>query len=65
MMKAVKAALEPSDSQAHVRIACFMTDGEVGNDDEILAEVQKYKNARVFAMGFGHYSESLSAEQDG
>jgi Ca-activated chloride channel homolog len=53
MMKAVKAALQPSDSQAHIRITCFMTDGQVGNDAEILAEVQKYKNARVFAMGFG------------
>ena len=53
MMKAIKAALHPSDSQAHLRIACFMTDGQVGNDAEILAEVQKYKNARVFAMGFG------------
>ncbi len=53
MMQAVTAALEPSDSQGHVRIACFLTDGEVGNDDEILAQVQKYKNTRVFAMGFG------------
>ncbi len=53
MMQAVNAALEPSDSQGHVRIACFLTDGEVGNDDEILAQLQKYKNARVFAMGFG------------
>ena len=53
MMKAIKAALYPSDSQYHVRIATFMTDGQVGNDNEILAEVQKHKNARVFAMGFG------------
>ena len=53
MMKAIKAALDPSDSQFHVRIATFMTDGQVGNDNEILAEVQKHKNARVFAMGFG------------
>ena len=53
MMKAIKAALDPSDSQYHVRIATFMTDGQVGNDNEILAEVQKHKNARVFAMGFG------------
>ena len=52
MMKAIKAALDPSDSQQHVRITCFMTDGLVGNDDEILAEVQKHPNARVFAMGF-------------
>lgn len=53
MMKAVIAALEPSDSQAHIRIAVFMTDGEVSNEDEIIAQVQKYRNARVFAMGFG------------
>ena len=53
MMKAIKAALDPSDSQYHVRLACFMTDGQVGNDQEILAEVQKHRNARVFAMGFG------------
>ncbi len=53
MMKAIKAALEPSDSQHHLRIVCFMTDGQVGNDAEIIAEVRKYKNARVFAMGFG------------
>lgn len=53
MMKAVKAALKPSKFQDHVRIVCFMTDGQVGNDREILAEVQKYSNARVFAMGFG------------
>ena len=52
MMKAIKAALEPSDSQQHVRIVCFMTDGLVGNDNEILAEVQKHPQARVFAMGF-------------
>ena len=25
MMKAIKAALDPSDSQQHVRIACFLT----------------------------------------
>ncbi len=53
MMKAIKAALKPSESQQHLRIVCFMTDGQVGNDQEILAEVQKYSNARVFVMGFG------------
>jgi Ca-activated chloride channel family protein len=52
MMKAIKAALQPSKSQDHLRIVCFMTDGAVGNDQEILAEVQKYSNARVFSMGF-------------
>lgn len=53
MMKAIKAALDPSDSQQHVRIACFLTDGQVSNEVEIIAEVQKHPNARVFAMGFG------------
>ncbi|HEV2762023.1 MAG TPA: VIT and VWA domain-containing protein, partial [Pyrinomonadaceae bacterium] len=53
MMKAIRAALDPSDSQAHVRVAVFMTDGQVGNDMEIIAEVRRHANARVFAMGFG------------
>jgi len=53
MMKAILAALEPSDSQDHVRITCFMTDGLVGNDMAIINEVQKHPKARVFAMGFG------------
>ncbi len=53
MMKAIRAALDPSDAQDHVRVVCFMTDGEVGNDMEIIAEVQKHPNARVFAFGIG------------
>lgn len=53
MMKAIRAALKPSDSQQHLRVVCFMTDGYVGNDTEIIDEVKKYKNARVFAMGIG------------
>ena len=53
MMGAIKAALEPSDRQSHVRIACFMTDGFVGNDMAIIDEIQKHKNARVFAFGIG------------
>ncbi|HVF31102.1 MAG TPA: VIT and VWA domain-containing protein [Pyrinomonadaceae bacterium] len=54
MMKAVRAALEPSDSQTHLRIVCFMTDGHVGNDSEIIAEVQRHPNARVFTFGIGN-----------
>jgi len=53
MMKAIKASLDPSDSQGHVRIVCFMTDGYVGNDQQIISEVQKHPNARVFAFGIG------------
>lgn len=53
MMTAIKAALEPSDDQSHVRIVCFMTDGYVGNDLEIIGEIQKHQNARVFSFGIG------------
>lgn len=53
MMKAIRAALDPSDSEDHIRVVCFMTDGEVGDDMEILGEVQKHPNARVFAFGIG------------
>jgi Ca-activated chloride channel family protein len=53
MMKAIRAALDPSDKQDHIRIVCFMTDGYVGNDMEIIGEVQKHPNARVFSFGIG------------
>jgi len=53
MMKAVRAALNASDSQSHVRVVCFMTDGYVGNDMEIISEIQKHPNARVFSFGIG------------
>ncbi|HEV2912576.1 MAG TPA: VIT domain-containing protein [Pyrinomonadaceae bacterium] len=53
MMKAIRAALDPSDNQDHIRIVCFMTDGYVGNDMEIISEVQKHPNARVFSFGIG------------
>jgi Ca-activated chloride channel family protein len=53
MMKAIRTALDPSDSQQHIRIVCFMTDGYVGNDMEIVSEIQKHPNARVFSFGIG------------
>jgi Ca-activated chloride channel family protein len=53
MMKAIRASLVPSDSQDHLRVVCFITDGYVGNDLEIIGEVQKHTNARVFSFGIG------------
>ena len=53
MMKAIRAALDPSVETGRVRIVCFMTDGYVGNDMEIIGEVQKHADARVFAFGIG------------
>jgi Ca-activated chloride channel family protein len=53
MMKAIRAALDPSDQQDHVRIVCFMTDGYVGNDMEIIGEIRNHPNARIFSFGIG------------
>ncbi len=53
MMKAIKAALKPSGSNEHIRIVNFMTDGYVSNESEIIAEIQKNPNARVFSFGIG------------
>jgi len=54
MMKAIRAALDPSDEADHLRVVVFMTDGYVGNDMEIIGEVKKHQNARVFSLGIGN-----------
>lgn len=53
MMKAIRAALDPSDSAKHIRVVCFMTDGYIGNESEVIAEVKRHPNARVFSFGIG------------
>ncbi|MBL0160729.1 MAG: VWA domain-containing protein [Bryobacterales bacterium] len=53
MMKAVRAAFAPSGAENKTRIICFMTDGYVGNEAEIIAEVQRHPEARVFSFGIG------------
>ena len=65
MMKAIRTALGgDSDADAgaggpatgptpRLRVVCFMTDGYVGDDAEIVAAVQKHPEARVFAFGIG------------
>lgn len=53
MMKAVRAAFAPSGAENKVRVICFMTDGYVGNESEIIAEVKRHSEARVFSFGIG------------
>lgn len=53
MMKAIRAALAPSSDRDNIRIVCFMTDGYVGNDFEIIGEIKRNPNARVFTFGIG------------
>jgi Ca-activated chloride channel family protein len=53
MMKAITAAFAPTESQKHIRVVCFMTDGYVGNETEIIREIGRYPGARVFSFGIG------------
>jgi Ca-activated chloride channel homolog len=53
MMKAITAALAPSGSEGHIRIVCFMTDGYIGNEAEIIGAISSYSKARVFSFGIG------------
>ena len=54
MIEGIKASLDfPRDSK-RLRVVSFMTDGFIGNDVEILGEVQKrVGDARLFSFGIG------------
>ncbi|MHC5056219.1 MAG: VIT domain-containing protein [Planctomycetota bacterium] len=54
MMPAIREALGGERDPDRVRIVCFMTDGYVGNDFEIIEEVRRTSGrARVFPFGIG------------
>ncbi len=70
MMKAIRASLAPSASRDHVRIVCFMTDGYVGNESEIITEIRRHPGARVFGFGIGssvnrHLMDQMSLQGRG
>jgi Ca-activated chloride channel family protein len=54
MIEGIKAALDfPHDPQ-RLRFVCFLTDGYIGNETEILGEVHKRLGAsRIFSFGVG------------
>ena len=54
MMKAINTALGGKHDPQKVRIACFLTDGYVGNDMEIVGAVRAHAGTtRVFSFGIG------------
>ncbi|MBZ0268356.1 VWA domain-containing protein, partial [bacterium] len=54
MIEGIKAALGFPDDPERLRLVMFLTDGYIGNDNEILAEVAKrIGNARLFSFGVG------------
>lgn len=55
MMKAIRAALENQNDPERLRVVCFMTDGYIGNEVQILDAIQRNAGtARVFSFGIGN-----------
>jgi len=54
MIEGVKAALDFPHDNERLRFVCFMTDGYIGNEAEILAAVhQRLGASRIFSFGVG------------
>ena len=54
MMKAINTALGDDLDPGKVRIVCFLTDGYVGNDTQIIGAVKQHaRTTRVFVFGIG------------
>ena len=54
MIEGIRAALERPADPERLRIVAFLTDGYIGNETEILAEVGRLRgSARLFSFGIG------------
>ncbi|MFH0881205.1 MAG: VWA domain-containing protein, partial [Lentisphaerota bacterium] len=55
MIEGIKSALDYPHRENRLRIVCFMTDGYIGNEAEILAAIEKKigDNTRLFSFGVG------------
>jgi len=54
MIEGIKAALGYERDPERLRIVCFMTDGYIGNETEILAAIEeRLGEARLFSFGVG------------
>jgi len=54
MIEGVKAALDFAHDPERLRFVCFLTDGYIGNESEILAAVEERLGAsRIFSFGVG------------
>ncbi|MBI3911402.1 MAG: VWA domain-containing protein [Armatimonadetes bacterium] len=55
ILRAVDYALRLPDDPERLRMICYMTDGYVGNDMQIIAYVRKHRGrARMFPFGIGN-----------
>lgn len=54
MIEGLRAALDFPHDPARLRFVCFLTDGYIGNEVQILGEIQKRLGAaRIFSFGIG------------
>ena len=54
MIEGIKAALDSPHDPERLRFVCFLTDGYIGNEKEILGEVhQRLGATRIFSLGVG------------
>jgi Ca-activated chloride channel family protein len=54
MNAGITAALQPPEDPKRMRMVFFMTDGYIGNEDQIFRQIDAdRKNARLFAFGVG------------
>jgi Ca-activated chloride channel family protein len=54
MIEGIKSALDFPHDPRRLRFVCFLTDGYIGNESEILAEVHKrLGETRIFSFGIG------------
>lgn len=64
MLPAIRAALGGPRDEKRLRIVCFMSDGFVGNDMELLGEIKNTAGAaRFFAFGIGNDVNRFFIEQ--
>ncbi len=54
VIEGIKAALDFAHDENRLRFVCFLTDGYIGNDAQIIGEVHKrISNSRIFSFGVG------------
>jgi Ca-activated chloride channel homolog len=54
MIEGIKAALDYPHDPRRLRFVCFLTDGYIGNETEILGEIhQRLGASRIFSFGIG------------
>lgn len=64
MITGIKAALDFSHDPRRLRFVCFLTDGFIGNEPDILREIkQRIGDSRIFSFGIGSSVNRFLMEQ--